>query len=136
MPIIVPGVPAAVSLNPTQVVMQALGTQAFVATLSGGSGTVVWSVDGIVGGNATVGTVDGSGNYVAPWQAGKHVVNATATIGDFTPFANAAVNIISTAPNVAISTTVPTVASYIGALVFDSTSGVLYVYTSGGWVVA
>jgi hypothetical protein len=116
--------------------MQALGLQTFVATLSGGGGTVAWSVDGIAGGNATVGTVDGSGNYVAPWQAGKHVVNATAAIGDATPFANASVNVITTAPAVTVATAVPTVASYIGALVFDSTSGVLYVYTSGGWVVA
>lgn len=128
-------VPAA-AINPLQVVMQALGTQEFVVTLSGGSGSVVWAVDGIAGGNSTVGTVDGSGNYVAPWQAGFHVVTATATIGDSTPFATASVNVSTTAPGVTVVTTTPTDASYIGALTFDSVAGILYIYTSGGWVTA
>lgn len=125
----------AIAINPLQVVMQALGTQAFVSTTDI-VGTVVWSVDGVAGGNATVGTVDASGNYVAPWQAGNHAVNAYVTDGDNTAFANAAVIVATTAPGVVVQTTAPTGTSYIGALVFDSVSAVLYVYTSTGWVVA
>jgi hypothetical protein len=125
-----------ITLNPLQVVLQALAAVTFVASLSGGSGTITWSVDGIVGGNASVGTVDSSGNYVAPRQAGNHTVNATVLIGDTTVFANAAVNVSTTAPGVTVQTTAPTGTSYIGALVFDSTTAVLYVYTSTGWVVA
>ena len=126
----------AIWLNPLQVVMQPLTVQAFVATVSGGSGTVTWSVDGIAGGNATVGTVDSSGNYTSPARAGKHVVNASVTVSDTTVFCNASVNVISSALAVAVSTGVPSGTSYIGALAFDSTTGVLYIYTSSGWVGA
>ena len=34
--------------------------------MTGTPGTVAWSVNGIAGGNATVGTIDASGVYVAP----------------------------------------------------------------------
>ncbi|HUH61547.1 MAG TPA: aryl-sulfate sulfotransferase [Terracidiphilus sp.] len=39
--------------------------QQFKATATGG-GQIAWLVNGVAGGNATVGTVDSSGNYVAP----------------------------------------------------------------------
>lgn len=133
MPISTSGDPA-IFINPLQVALQALEAVTFVATISNGTGTLAWSVDGIVGGNATIGTVDSSGNYVAGSQAGKHVVSATAAVGDFNPFANAAVNIITSAPAVTVVTTAPTAASYIGAVVFNSATGVAYTYTSAGWI--
>jgi hypothetical protein len=128
-----------VFLNPLQVVLQALATVTFVATIAEGfSGTIAWAVDGIAGGNSTVGTISGSGVYVAPAGAGLHVVTATATVGDFTPFANAAINVITSAQAapVTVQTTAPTGTAAIGTLVFDSTTAVLYIYTSTGWVVA
>ena len=128
-------VPMAVSLTPTQVVMAALSALTFVATVSGGEGDVTWLVDGISGGNSTVGTIV-AGVYTAPWQAGNHVVTASVPSGDTTVFASASVIVSTTAPAVTVQTTAPTTASYIGALVFDSVTAVLYIYTSGGWVVA
>jgi hypothetical protein len=42
--------------------------------------SVGWSVDGIAGGNATVGTVTSAGVYTAPGAPGTHVITATNTI--------------------------------------------------------
>ena len=39
---------------------------------------VSWSVDGIAGGNATVGTINASGLYVPPQSAGVHTVSAAS----------------------------------------------------------
>ncbi len=42
-------------------------TQTFIATVTGTTNTAVtWQVDGVPGGNTTVGTIDNSGNYTAP----------------------------------------------------------------------
>jgi len=38
---------------------------------------VTWSVDGVPGGNATVGTISASGLYTPPAIAGVHVLKAT-----------------------------------------------------------
>jgi hypothetical protein len=52
--------PAITQVNTTQ-------TQTFIATVTGTSNTAVtWQVDGVTGGNTTVGTIDTSGNYTAP----------------------------------------------------------------------
>ena len=128
----------ALFLNPLQVNLQALAAVTFVATTSGGdlSGSITWSVDGIDGGSYTVGTVDSSGNYVAPYKAGNHTVSAAALVGETNVFANAAVIVTTTASGVTVQAVAPTTPSYIGALVFDSATGVLYVYTAGGWVTA
>lgn len=56
-----------VSITPTSSTLAPLATQAFAASVSGSSNTAVnWSVNGIVGGNATVGTVSAAGLYTAP----------------------------------------------------------------------
>lgn len=90
-------IPATIAVSPSQVVLVGLAVQAFVATLSGIAGSVVWSVDGIVGGDSTVGTVV-AGVYTAPSSTGKHVVTATVTSGPTTVFSNAAVNVQAYSP--------------------------------------
>ena len=53
-------------------------TQQFTATMSGQSNpTVTWSVDGVNGGNSTVGTISAKGLYTAPSQVGSHSVSAS-----------------------------------------------------------
>jgi IPT/TIG domain len=52
-------------------------TQQFSATVTGGSG-VTWSVDGVAGGNASVGTINATGLYTPPSAAGTHTVTATS----------------------------------------------------------
>jgi uncharacterized protein (DUF1800 family) len=60
-----PGVTVAVS--PTSVALAPGATQAFGATVTGSTNTAVaWSVNGIAGGNATVGTISAGGLYTAP----------------------------------------------------------------------
>jgi hypothetical protein len=49
-------------------------------------------VDGIAGGNTTVGTVSTSGLYTAPGAAGSHTVTATS-VADTTKSASAAVTV-------------------------------------------
>src|SRR5258708_12480309 len=48
-------------------------TQQFASSIN----AVTWSVDGVVGGNATVGTISPSGLYTPPATAGTHRVTAT-----------------------------------------------------------
>src|ERR1700722_15112699 len=50
--------------------------QQFTTNAPGGT-TLNWSVDGIAGGNATVGTISSSGLYTPPGTAGTHTVTAT-----------------------------------------------------------
>ncbi len=68
------------SISPGSAVLTAGATQQFQATVSGLSGTAVtWSVDGISGGNSTVGIITSAGLYTAPGLAGAHTVTATST---------------------------------------------------------
>jgi hypothetical protein len=125
-----------VSIIPNQVVVQPLATQQFTATVTGtGITTVTWSVDGIVGGNSTVGTISGAGLYTAPTTNGSHTVTAASTVNPArVGFAQLTIgSSVSGATNVTVPPTAP---SYIGALAFDTTTSTLYVYTASGWVVA
>ncbi len=56
-----------VSTNPPVTEVYTTTTQTFIATVTGTTNTAVtWQVNGVTGGNATVGTIDDSGNYTAP----------------------------------------------------------------------
>jgi hypothetical protein len=52
----------------------------FTASGDGGSPSN-WSVDGVAGGNAAVGTISASGRYVAGTAPGQHVVTASSATG-------------------------------------------------------
>ena len=57
-------------------------TQQFIATVvssSGASTGITWTVDGMAGGNATLGTISASGLYTPPATAGTHTIVATST---------------------------------------------------------
>ncbi len=85
-----------IGLDPATANLAGGGTQSFTASVSGTSNTAVtWKVDGIAGGNATVGTLSGTGNtvtYTAPSTAGSHTVLATSA-ADLTKQASSAVTI-------------------------------------------
>jgi hypothetical protein len=56
-----------VSVNPASAVVAPAATQAFVATVQNSTTkTVTWKVNGVTGGNATVGTISTAGSYKAP----------------------------------------------------------------------
>jgi hypothetical protein len=59
--------PAAVTINPTSFTTPINGTRQLTAQVSGATNTAVtWSVNNVVGGNSTVGTINSSGLYTAP----------------------------------------------------------------------
>jgi glycosyl hydrolase family 39 (putative alpha-L-iduronidase) len=82
-----------VSISPTPITVTVNTTKQFTATVTGTTNTdVQWSVDGLSGGNSTVGTISTSGLYTAPASAGTHTVTATS-VADPTKSASAAVKI-------------------------------------------
>jgi uncharacterized protein (DUF1800 family) len=56
-----------VTVAPTSANIRAGSAQQFTAIVTGTTNTAVtWQVNSITGGNSTIGTIDGSGNYLAP----------------------------------------------------------------------
>ena len=69
------------TLSPQTANVSPTGTAQFTATVQGTSNTAVsWSVDGVAGGNSTVGTISSSGLYTAPAMDGSHTVTATTAV--------------------------------------------------------
>lgn len=63
-----PPPPVTISISPTSPTVGGANTQQFTATVGNTSNTAVtWQVEGIPGGNATVGTVSATGLYTAPF---------------------------------------------------------------------
>jgi len=79
-----------ITISPTSATVIVGGQQQFQATVNRGG--VTWSVDGVVGGSTTVGTVSTTGLYVAPQATGSHTVTARST-ADTAKTANAAVQV-------------------------------------------
>jgi len=85
-----------VSVSPASATLAPGGTRAFTATVTGSTNTaVIWAVDGIANGNATVGTLSGTGNtrtYTAPSTPGNHTLRATS-VADATKSATATLSV-------------------------------------------
>lgn len=97
-----------VFISPETVSVQLGLRQQFTATVSAFvDPTMRWTVNGIPGGNATVGTITSSGLYTAPLAVpSPKVVNVTATsVADPTKYATAAVTIIPIPVRVSIAPT-------------------------------
>jgi hypothetical protein len=74
----IPPPPITIGVSPLAVTLEAVdGAQLFTATVANSHSTsgVTWLVDGVAGGNATVGTITSGGSYTAP-----AVVPASATV--------------------------------------------------------
>jgi len=65
------------SVSPKYAALTLSQSQQFTASVPGG-GAATWAVDGVAGGNSTVGTISSSGLYVPPSAAGTHTVVATS----------------------------------------------------------
>ena len=85
-------------VSPQSASVTPLGTRQFTATVSGTNNDgVTWAVDGVAGGNNTVGTVSSSGLYSAPSSPGTHAVSATAVA--LTSYSvSASVNVVNAPP--------------------------------------
>ena len=95
----VTGVPqVSVSISPTSATVQTGATQQFAATVTGSTNTLVnWQVNGVAGGNSTVGTVTSGGLYAAPATVPSPAsVTVTAVSqADTTKSASAAVMVVA-----------------------------------------
>lgn len=70
---------ASISVSPATASLAVGQTQQFAASVTSTINTAVtWSVDGVVGGNATVGTLSSTGLYQAPVASGTHQIMATS----------------------------------------------------------
>ncbi|MGC2370606.1 MAG: hypothetical protein WA474_16175 [Candidatus Sulfotelmatobacter sp.] len=85
-----------ITLSPTSATLASSQTQQFTPSASTGVSTLTWSVNGVAGGNATVGTISPSGLYTAPAPAGSYTV--TATDGSITGSATIEVVAFSVSP--------------------------------------
>ena len=107
--------PVTVTVSPTSASLVAGATQRFAATVQNSSDmSVTWQVNGIAGGNSTVGTISSSGNYKAPLSlTAQTMVTVTAIAqADTTKSASAQVTLTVPLP-VSVSVS-PTSASLIG----------------------
>jgi hypothetical protein len=69
---------SAVSVNPGRGAITPIQTEQFSATVGGVTSTnVTWAVDGVTGGNSTVGTISTSGLYIPPATSAAHIIKAT-----------------------------------------------------------
>ena len=69
-----------VMVSPTRAALTLTEPQQFTATVVGAQNqSVTWSVDGVAGGNTSVGTVTSSGLYTPPSSAGTHTVMASVS---------------------------------------------------------
>jgi len=88
--------PVEVDVSPATTSVQAGGTRTFTATvINAADTTVTWHVDGVVGGNATFGTISATGAYTAPASVpSPAIVTVTAVSNqDSTRSASASVSI-------------------------------------------
>jgi hypothetical protein len=91
------------SISPDGATIAPGGTQPFTATIYGLTNTsVTWSVDGIAGGNSSVGTVSAGGVYTAPSTTGGHNVTATS-VANPSDAVNARVTVINVAPSAVLT---------------------------------
>jgi hypothetical protein len=101
------GIEPNISISPTSAVVSAGNSQQFNAKVTSSLATSVnWMVNGMPGGNPTVGTISGNGLYTAPNNVSSNS-SATVTAADGTSQANASVTIVPapTAVSVSISPT-------------------------------
>ena len=88
-----PPPPVTISISPTVASVAATKTVQFKATVKNTANTaVVWKVNGVVGGNATKGTVSAAGLYTAPGKPASVKVSATS-VADGTKTATASVTV-------------------------------------------
>jgi hypothetical protein len=91
------------SISPPSSVVAPSGTQTFTAPITGLTNTsVTWSVDGVTGGNVTVGTISASGVYTAPSTIGPHTVTATS-VADAAFSVSAGVTVINVAQSAVLT---------------------------------
>ena len=91
-----PPPPVSVAISPTSASVRVSRTQQFVATVKNTTVTkVTWKVNGVAGGNNTVGKISSGGLYTAPSTvpSSSHVTISATSTADSTKSASAVVTI-------------------------------------------
>jgi len=105
-----------VTVAPTSASVRAGSAQAFTATVTGTSNTAVtWQVNNVTGGNSTIGTIDASGNYLAPavLPSPNSVSVEAVSVASASSSGNSPVTLINPVPVVSgVSTASVTVGSF------------------------
>jgi hypothetical protein len=84
-----------VTVTPASTTVRVGKGRQFAATVSGTSNkSVVWKVDGVVGGNSTLGSISTSGYYRAPRSPKQVTVSATSAVNG-TSTGTATVNVVT-----------------------------------------
>ncbi len=105
-----------VAVVPTSATPAIGQSRQFSATVRNASNTsVVWKVNGVVGGNATVGTITTSGVYVAPSAVPKPATLRVNAVSVQSSSASAAATVTITLPQVAVSISPASVSVSAGA---------------------
>jgi hypothetical protein len=86
---------ASVAVTPSSVVLLAAATQQFTAAVQGLSDTsVTWSVNGVAGGNASVGTITSQGLYTAPTVVPSPATVSISAASEAVPNASGSAKVI------------------------------------------
>jgi hypothetical protein len=95
-----PPASVSVSISPTTASIRSGNSYRFSATVTGSSTSVTWSVNSTPGGNATLGTVNSSGNYTAPAAVpNPNSVTLTATsVADSSKSASSTITLLTPTP--------------------------------------
>ncbi len=107
------------SISPATATLALLAPEQFTATAQGlTSPTFSWSVDQISGGNASVGTISGTGLYTAPSTPGTHTI--AASVVNTSGSAGAAVTVINLTISPALATVDPSTSQQFAATIQGS----------------
>jgi uncharacterized protein (DUF1800 family) len=92
---------APVTVAPSKTSVRAGASKQFTAKLKNVTGTIVWAVNGVAGGNATLGTISEAGLYTAPPVNPGIALMIRATIGTPPVFGEASVTWLNPTPSIA-----------------------------------
>lgn len=96
-----PPPPCTISIVPTSANLNTNATQQFTATTNGCSpSTVTYTVNGVTGGNSTVGTINGTGLYTAPANVPTPNNVTVCGVSNQTSGPSACANVVLSAPPV------------------------------------
>jgi serine protease len=113
--------PIKVTVSPATSSMQTHATQMFTATVANAAdATVTWQVDGIVGGNATVGTITATGTYTAPAAVPTPAVVTVTAVSNQEPTRSDSASVAIS--SVLATVTVPTTSGDGGGGAMDTTA--------------
>src|SRR6202007_1461375 len=101
-----------VTISPTSATVATGGTQQFTATVQNASNAAVtWQVNGVAGGNATVGTISSSGLYTAPAAVPSPAAVTVKAVSQADPTKSASAQVTITAVPLVSVTVSPTSAT-------------------------